>query len=170
MNRLSVWWHWVVNHQTELWIGAVFGAFFALIFDLVSVDSRIRAGIRHIKNKLSEQSVSRLRKRIEQLEAQRNRYASYLSSDKALYLVTLQGLLLAVICMAFGAACAGIADISRNVLFKLWSIAFYGGAIPFGFMGIRFALLDSRAKVAKVVEKFDSELLELKTKLGDKTK
>jgi hypothetical protein len=141
-----------------------------MIGDIFAVDSRIRACIRFILNTLAERSISRLRTRIVQLEGQRERYAKYMASDKALYLATFQGLLFTVICIALGAMCAGVADVSRSGLFKMWSIAFYGGAVAFGIMGVRYALLDSREKVAKVIQKIESDLAELKEKLADRLK
>jgi hypothetical protein len=173
MDKLQGWWSWIVAHRIDLVMAAVFGAFFWIIGDVFAVDSRIRAGIRHIGNKLSEQSISRLKTRIKQLEAQRERYATYMASDKALYMATLQGLVLVGVCIATGGCFAGLADIwptRLGGLFKLWSIAFYFGAILFGSTAIRFSLLDSRAKVAKVVDKIDLEILELNIKLAERTK
>lgn len=169
MHRILLWWNWVITHQGEVAVGAVFAAFFAVLGDLFAVDSRTRAGIRHIKNKLSEQSTARLRVRIKQLESQRLRYIRYMSSDKALYLVTFQGLLFAVVCLGIGSACSGIADVTHSTLFKLWSVGIFGGVAVFGIQALRFAVLDSEDKVAKEINKIDSDLAALNKKLSEKT-
>jgi hypothetical protein len=100
MQIVHPWWEFLASH----WLEIVLAIVFALIADLIGIGSGFRAAMRHLRNKLAERSVARLRKRIKELETQRDRYAGFLSSDKVLYLATFRLVIGILIFLAFGLA------------------------------------------------------------------
>src|SRR5450631_3114164 len=87
---------WLINHWPDLLVALVLG----VMVDLFRVGSILRNSARRIKNKLAEQSVARLRKRISKLESYRNTVSSY--ADKALYLGTLRAIIILLAYMSIG--------------------------------------------------------------------
>jgi hypothetical protein len=165
--------NWIVSHPVIF--AVVLALAFALGMDLLAISSRIRRGFRGIKNKWSERSVSRLRKRIEQLEAYRDRIDSYLNSDKALYLATLGIVITLIILLASGAGLVVLSDVLRDAEptkihppFRLFGLLFYLIAIGAGFQGVKIAGLDSKEKISQMVAKLNSEIANLKAKLQAK--
>jgi hypothetical protein len=76
----------------------------AAILDLLPVgESRILKCARLVKNKLSEKSVARLKKRIEELEKYKRNLDLMLNSDKALYLNTFRAIFGTLLFMGIGA-------------------------------------------------------------------
>ena len=157
-------WNFVVQHWIELVIGAVFAILCAVLVDFLQPASRLRGAIRHFKNKLAEQSTARLRTRIAETERYRDRVAVYLTSDKALYLATLQLILGILIAM-----CAAIASflVGRFTLtpgrFDLLALLSIVMAIVMGVYGMRMASWDTRPKISEVIAK--GEIAELGAKL-----
>jgi hypothetical protein len=92
-------------HSPKDWvIGAVMAFVVWAIADLLPVgDSRIKGVIRWFKNKISEQSVARLKKRIGQLEKAKENLDRILNSDKALYLYTFRALFGTLLLICLGA-------------------------------------------------------------------
>jgi hypothetical protein len=92
-------------HSPKDWaIGAVMAFVIWAIADLLPVgDSRIRGLVRWVRNKISEQSVARLKKRIEELEKYKKNLDLMLNSDKALYLTTFRALFGTLLFMCLGA-------------------------------------------------------------------
>lgn len=162
MDNLHLLWDFIASH----WFEIVLAVVLAVIADLLGIGSRLRTGIRHIKNKLSERSARRLRERIKQLEAQRARYAAYLSSDKALYLATFQIVIVILTFMALG---AGITILPIRGI-NLVSAFCYFVAVIGGIQGFKISALDTRAKVSEMVAKLDSEIMDLQKKLAAMTK
>jgi len=176
MDKLHLLWTFIVSHRSEIVWAAVFALIFGVILELLDFRSRIRAGIRHIKNKWSEQSSARLRKRIKELESQRDRYAAYSSSDKALYLATFQ---LVIGILIFLSAGAGLMVLDKIGISRLLPIpptigflAFvcYTLAATVGIQALKISSLDTRAKVSEVLTKLESEIADLKKKLEAITK
>jgi hypothetical protein len=165
------------RHQLEIWLAAAFGLFFAIllavIFEVLSFGSRLRTWIRHLKNRLSERSVSKLRKRITQLEGARETYRAYLGSDKALYLMLFKIVFIVLIIMCLSGLLILIANgqlvIGRSTVpigeTKGWAFWLLIFCIAVAAGGIKFASLDSREKLSAVIAKYDSEIAELESKL-----
>jgi hypothetical protein len=151
------------------WSDIVWAAGFALVFavilDLLAIGSRLRAWIRNLKNKWSERSAAQLRKRINQLENQRDSVAAYLSSDKALYLTAFRIVIGMLLAIAFGAGISVLGDMLPVGPFGLFSIVFYVLAVAMGIEGLKTSSLDTRTKVSEMVAKLDSEVLDLQKKL-----
>jgi hypothetical protein len=85
---------WSLIHSPKHWVIAGVMAFIIwAIADLLQVgDSRIRGLGRCVTNKISEQSVARLKKRIEGLKKYKKNLDLMLNSDKALYLNTFRAI------------------------------------------------------------------------------
>jgi hypothetical protein len=77
----------VIAHR-DLVIAGIFAIVAAIIIAALGIDSVIHAGRRHLWNKWSESSVSRLQTRILELQTYRDSIQAYASSDRALYLTT----------------------------------------------------------------------------------
>jgi hypothetical protein len=177
MDGLHLFWAFVVQHKVEIEFAAifafVFGIILTVIFEIMSFGSRLRAWVRHIKNKLSERSVSKLRKRIKQLEVAKEQYQTYLGSDKALYLMNLKIVFIVLIGMCLSGVLILIAHgqlvIGRSTVqigeTKTWAFWMLIFCITVAAGGIKFASLDSREKVSAIIAKYDSEIAGLKSKL-----
>ena len=159
-------WQFVVEHWTELIFAVVFAIVFGVIADFVQPASRLRTAMRHLKNRLAEQSAARLRTRISETEHYRNRVNAYLASDKAHYLATLQFILGILLLMCMG---AGILLVGRLTLipgaFELLALAPIVVAIVMAVYAIRMASWDTRPKISEVIQKLDREISELNAKL-----
>jgi hypothetical protein len=90
---------WLAVNERDLVIAFIFAIIGAIVWDVLKTGSL--TGVRQLRNRLSDVSVSRLRKRIKQVETYRDRIASFESSDKALYLAVLLHVvgMLTMICM-----------------------------------------------------------------------
>jgi bacteriorhodopsin len=166
-------WAYIVKHPIETEIAAVlalifavfFGVIIGVIFESLDIGSRLRAGIRRIKNKFAERSAARLGKRINELETQRDNHATYLGSDKALYLATFRIVIAILMLIILGAIFTVFSHIFQSVPVELFAFLFYFIAFIAAIQGLTISSLDTRAKVSAVVTKLDSEISELKTKL-----
>jgi hypothetical protein len=158
------WAHLAAHPEDIVWAG-FFALLFALIFDVLDSNGRVRTGIRHIKNKRSERSAAKLRKRIEALEVRRDTIASYLTSDKALYLTVLRIVLVMLVAIASGEGVTVLGGaLGMGPLLPL-SLFFYGLAVLGGIQGLKTTELDNRAKVTETIAQLDSEIADLKTKV-----
>jgi hypothetical protein len=167
-------WDFVVTYRIDLIIGAVFALIFALIVDFLQPASRLRAAVRHFRNKLAEASVAELRQRIAQQERYREAVASFLASDKSLYLATLQyiiGMLLFI--------CGAAAFVLVNELIpvrlapvpsRLFALLFLALAVVLGAYGLRTASWDTPSKISEVIVKLEKEIAEMKAKLEARTR
>jgi hypothetical protein len=165
MDKLHLLLDFIASHWLDIALAAFFAIFFGLILDLFTPGSRLRAVIRHIKNKLSEQSAERLRNRIKQLETSRNNVAAYLSSDKAPYLATFNIVIGILVAIATG---AGLTLLNNMVPYSHLDIlaAFcYFLAIVVGIQGFKTSSLDTPAKVTAMIIKLNSEIDDLRKKL-----
>jgi hypothetical protein len=142
-------WSYISTHTEDIGWAAFFGLFFALVLDLLAPDGRIRTGIRLLENKLAQRSAIRLTKRIEELEMQRERYAAYLESDKALYMATFRTAIAMLAAIAMAGGVSALARIIGLFPFVLLAAMFYGLAVVIGIQGARISALDTREKVAK---------------------
>ena len=133
--------------------------------DLVSIDSHIRSVIGRIKNKLAEQSVGRLRRRIAKLEVYRELLIS--STDKFIYLGVLMGILgvLMLMCMA------GLVALGDSLGFlqggKVFACCILSFTIGVSFAILRFHALDTdmKQKVQKLIIRVDKDISSLQEKL-----
>jgi hypothetical protein len=107
-----------------------------------------------------------LRKRITTLEMRRDAVAIYLESEKALYLTILRVVMVTLVAIATGDGITASGDPARIGPVFVLSLFFYGLAVVTGIQGLKISELDSRAKVTQTVEKLNSEIADLKTKLG----
>lgn len=169
-NLLQLAWNRLTSHPEEIVWAAIFAFVIWMIVDPWGSDSRIRALIRHIKNKLSEQSAVRLRKRIAELQKAREVIAVYLTSDKALYLAQFRMVMVVLLLICVGAALGLLGQFVRSPDFGMLGIAVYGFAVILVLFGIQFSLLDTRQKVAELLAKRDEEIADLQRKLEAMTK
>jgi hypothetical protein len=156
---------WVVRRE-QVVLGCLVTLILAALYDLLKLGSVF--GIRRLGNKFSEYSVARLQKRIDQLQQYRDVVNSYLSSDRALYLATMQ-LLLAISVLA----CIGAVSVSLHFLFPSQGSPMYIVAgifvflivIVLGVHGAQLAGLNARSKIAAILARYDADIYDLKTKL-----
>jgi len=151
-----------IHHWQEM----VFALIFAALADLLRLGSAIRTGVRHIRNRLAEQSLTRLRNRIVELERYREILRLYLTGERALYLHTLTMILAVLVCICMAAI---VLVLERCGLFPNGEIMAIGSltvAVVFGTYGIRLASMDIRPKVSELLTKLDEEIFELKAKIG----
>jgi hypothetical protein len=167
---------WVVTYQRDVIIGVICAIVFGIVVELLKKGSVI--GVRQIRNKVSNVSVSRLRKRIAQLETYRNQVASFGSSDKFLYVAILQHVvaILTMICLAFIVLifeyAARVGRFAGNILiagptgaFAILSASILGIAAFFGLNAIHLANLNTPDAVSKKVNELDSEIAVVRSKL-----
>jgi hypothetical protein len=174
MERLEFIWNWVVIHKSEIWLAALFALLAAVLIDLVSIDSRIRGRIRELKNKWSEKSVARLQKRIQELENQRNRFTSYLSSDKGLYLWMLGSVIAILLSISLGIAVLIVdrifmlfgAGLAVRWPYYFLALMMFSLAIGLAIKGLKISSLDTKEKMGEYIAKLDAEIANLKAKLG----
>jgi hypothetical protein len=156
-NLLHRAWDYVSTHPEVIGWAAFFGFLFAVIFDVLDANGRIRTAIRHIKNKRSERSATQLRKRIEALETRRNTITNYLSSDKALYLTILRIVIVMLVAIASGEGVTMLQYPLSTGGVILLSLFLYGLAVLGGIQGLKITDLDSREKITETISKLDSE-------------
>lgn len=159
--------NFISANWVEILIAVLLAAIFAVVADALSVGSAVRASIRQMRNRLAERSFTRIRNRIKQLNLQRSGVALYASSDKALYLNTLR-LLLGMLVLGFTGIAVMIFPSVMGLYFpgvRLIALLLFAMAVVIGIYGITLTALDTREKVAELLEKLDSEIDGLKKKL-----
>jgi hypothetical protein len=177
-------------HRHEVVWAAIFGVVFAvifafvfaLIFDLLPITARIRERVQEYRNRLAEQSAAAIRTRIEELEKYRDTIAVYLASDKAHYLTTLRSVLAVLFLFGTGATflIMGRADLvissapgstgvsappSLRGIFNTAGLACFVATVIISALAIRIAALDTQAKISALIEKINSDIEKLRTKL-----
>ena len=166
--------HFLSHHWFEIVVGFVFAAIFGIIADLIRIGSMIRSGLRHLKNKLSEVSVARLEGRIGQLEEQRDLYAAYMTSDKALYLTALNYVLSVLSLMCIGIIMLTVDHIMPLLepFVRLWlrftSLMMFVLSVTVALKGARISSWYTQSKIQKVVGRLQEEIDELKVKLASR--
>lgn len=168
-NLLHRVWSHLSAHPEDIAWAAFFALLFALILDSLDENGRVRTGIRHIKNKRAERSVTQLRKRIDALKVRRNTIASYLDSDKALYLTILRIVIVMLIAIATGESVLVVGGLGLGPII-VFAIFFFALAIVGGIQGLKTTELDSREKITETITKLDSEITDLQTKLQAMTR
>ncbi len=159
--------NFISANWVEILIAVLLAAIFAVVADALSVGSAVRASIRQMRNRLAERSFTRIRNRIKQLNLQRSGVALYASSDKALYLNTLR-LLLGMLVLGFTGIAVMIFPSVMGLYFpgvRLIALLLFAMTVVIGIYGITLTALDTREKVAELLEKLDSEIDGLKKKL-----
>jgi hypothetical protein len=168
-------WNYVVQHSIEIVVAVVLALVFALIMDFLQPASRLGAAVRHYKNWHSERSMAALRERIARQERYRNTVASFLASDKSLYLVTLQYIIAMLLLMCMAAAIVIVGQLMQRLAPSPDSGLRVVGLLPLvlagvlGVYGLRTASWDTHARVSDVVAELDKEIGEMKAKLEAKT-
>jgi hypothetical protein len=181
----TLWGHFVRAIGKEWAIGIVVGVVVGIVIwvvsDLLPVgDSRIRAFLRLMRNKLSERSVAQLRKRIKELERYRDGLNRMMASDKALYLGALRAIFGTLFCMGFGAILvvlrhsvmlAAAEPKAPDMLFLLdmGSIAMFsiGLAVALNW-SLTMVAEDNEAKVSAQIEKYTVDIENLKRILKER--
>jgi len=173
--------NWVVVYERDLIVALIFAIIGAIVWDILKTGSV--AGVRQLRNRLSDVSVSRLRKRISQIETYRDRIASFGSSDKALYLAVLQHVVvmlamvsMAILLLIFEHA-AEVGPFSNSILvvgprggFAVLSACILFIAAVLGINATRISDLNTADAVSKKVNEIDSEIAGLKSKLDARTR
>jgi hypothetical protein len=167
---------WLVVYKRDLIIAFIFSIIGAIVWDGLKTGSL--AGVRQLRNKLSDVSVSRLRKRINQIEMYRNRISSFGSSDKALYLAVLQHVvgMLILICMglilliceyasAVGPFSRATVVIGPRGGFAILAGVTFALAGLFGINAVKLAQLNTPETISNKVSELDSEIAGLRSKL-----
>lgn len=166
-------------HSPKDWaIGGVMAFVIWVIADLLPVgDSRIKGLVRWIRNKISEQSVAQLQKRIKELEKYRESLKLMMVSDKLLYLVTFRTLFGTLIFMCIGAMLLTLrhsvmleyakdvalaAKLNSFFALDIGTIFMFTIAIVVAASGVSTALLDTRQKLEEQIAKYDKNIADLK--------
>jgi hypothetical protein len=160
----SIWHHIQLHGEDIAWAGglaAFFGIFFAVFFDLLSPDSRVRAAIRRYKNQMAEQSARLLILRIQQLE----QYKKQLADTRWQYLYALQLIFLILFSFCLGSA---VWVMSTTYLFRIFpdtveilerlALTCFGVGVGFSVIGVSHVGRDTAEKVQAVVHKVESEI------------
>jgi hypothetical protein len=161
---------WVSGHKPDIAVALVLAFVCYVLAELVKTGSV--AAVRKLKNKLSEVSVSRLRKRIGELEAHRDMINSFAQSDRALYLAALQ-LMFVILMLGF----LGMLIVSAGVLLQLGAAPLsFAASILFTFAmvlsgyGATIAALNTRPKIIARVRALDFDIDDMKAKLDSRTR
>jgi hypothetical protein len=163
-----------MHSASEIWVrywpDLLVALVLAVIVDSLRIGSLIRAGVRRIQDRLAEQSIASLRTRIQNQERYRDTVASYLTSDKGLYLHTL-GIVLSVLsCICMGAVVLLLGRLVPESGVDLLALAIFASALVFCVYGIQLASLDKRPKIEELLAKLGAEIAQMKAKLDRKTK
>jgi steroid 5-alpha reductase family enzyme len=169
---VDVWSH-IAKHGEEIgWavgLGIPFAIVFAIIVDILGVGARSREAFRQFRNRMAEQSTSRLAKRIEQLQD----YQKRLSSDRWLYLFSFQCIFLTLIMLSSASVCVMFTNaealrahpiiVSKLMMTGLMFFALGGG---FAWAGLRHVYRDTPDKMQRLVRKVGHEIEGLEEKLA----
>jgi len=147
----------------------------AAILDLIPVGgSRILKFAGLVKNKLSEKSVARLKKRIEELEKYKRNSDLMLNSDKALYLNTFRAIFGTLLFMCIGAILATLRHsemlaVARPespgglAMLDMAAIMMFALAIAVALSSLTITVAeDNKQKFAAQSEKYGKEIENLK--------
>jgi hypothetical protein len=166
-------WSHIVRHREEIGWAVGFALIFAVIIDILGIGTRSREGLRYLRNRMAEQSTSRLAKRIEQLRD----YQKRLSSDRWLYLFSFQCIFLTLISFSLAGTCLMFAHedlieshpkIVFNLMFMVLAFIFFGGG--FAWVGLSHVYRDTHEKMQTLVRKVGTEIEGLEEKLKAKTR
>jgi len=163
-------WHWVVEYRRDLVIGLCVG----IVIDLLSLRSRIGGLIGIIKNKQAEHSATATETRIKALEKQRDNMATFLTSDKALYLFTFRYLFLTLLFMSVGIGLLALNDTGALYdksqphvsPFLIFGIGLLAIAAVVAAAALEITALDTREKVTALVTKLNTQIAELQSALA----
>jgi hypothetical protein len=173
---VDVWSH-IAKHKVEiLWaigLAIPFAAIFAIIADILGIGARFWEKFRHFRNRIAEQSTSRLAKRIQQLQD----YQKRLSSDRWLYLFSFQCIFLTLIMFSAAAVCLmfttaeglGAHPIIVSKL-RLTGLMFFALSGGFAWAGLRHVYRDTPEKMQRLVSKVSHEIEDLDGKLAKRLK
>ena len=165
MQIVKIVFYWLLEH----WPDVVIAIVLAVIADLLRIGSAIRSGARQIKNRLAEQSVERLRKRIADLEKYQNTVKLYASSDKALYLSMFRFIIAIPVVMCIGAVLALMDTLGVLPNGNIGAICVFSLTVGVGIQAMRFASLDTERKLFDFIAKLGGEIAALQEKLRRRT-
>jgi hypothetical protein len=167
---VDIWSH-IVKHREEIvWavvLGIPFAVIFAIVADILGVGVRSREAFRHFRNRMAEQSTSRLVKRIEQLRD----YQKRLSSDRWVYLFSFQCIFLTLMTFSLAAICLIFTSspfIRSRPLFvynlMTMTLLFISLGGAFAWVGLTHVYRDTPEKMQRLVRKvgYEIEVLEEK--------
>jgi hypothetical protein len=158
----------------DILVAALLAIGSAVLADWLGVGTRLRTGVRHLINRLSERSVAKLTKRIDGLK----RYRARLSSEKGLYLAILSNILVVLFLMCF----AGMFSIGGHFMtqvgekwlsaraYDYWTLVCLGLAALLAYYGLRAAILDDDNRHSSLIKQVDKDIGKLEMKLSTKKK
>jgi hypothetical protein len=172
---VEVWSH-IAKHGEEIgWavgLGIPFAVVFAIIVDILGVGVRSREAFRHFRNRMAEQSTSRLVKRIEQLRD----YQKRLSSDRWIYLFSFQCIFLTLMTFSLAAICLIFTSshfIRSRPLFvynlMTMTLLFISLGGAFAWVGLTHVYRDTPEKMQRLVRKVGYEIEVLEEKLAKRS-
>jgi len=148
-------------HLSEVILALVF----ALLFDVMRVGSSIRSGIGWMRNKWSEHSVDRMRKRVAELERYRDRLIRHSNSESGLYLAVLASITGVLTIMNLGIVMLvlqGAGILHKNIFY---AVAPFGFSALFALMGYNSAVSIWVPSYSALITKAQSNIDMLKAKL-----
>lgn len=165
-----------MKYMLREWVVAgILALLAAAILDLLPVgESRILKFAGLVKNKLSEKSVARLKKRIEELEKYKKNLDLMLNSDKALYLNTFRAIFGTLLFVCIGAilttlrhsemlAVARPESPGALALLDMAAITMFALAITVALSSLTITVAeDNKQKFAAQSEKYGKEIENLK--------
>jgi hypothetical protein len=173
---------WAEKVWHEMWLALslalVFAVIVGIVADTMRIGSHIRGRLRRIKNKRAERSVENLRQRIKELNEQRDRLASYISSDRAFFLMLFRMIIVLITLLAISACCFVVSQLQSERMRLFLSpdhwlgICLYGLALTVlvGFSAKRFSGLDRKEKFEVEIAKVEGETAKLEAKLASRTR
>ncbi len=165
-------WNHITMHREEIGWAIVLALIFAIIADILGIGTRFREALRQLRNRIAEQSTSRLGKRIEELRD----YQKRLSSDRWLYLFSFQCIFLTLISFCLAAICLMFSrayliqshpEAVSNLMFMVLSFICFAGA--FAWAGLRHVYRDTPEKMQVLVRKVGHEIEGLEEKLAKRS-
>jgi hypothetical protein len=157
---------WLLRHWPDVVVALVLG----VIVDLFRIGSLLRSGVRHLKNRMAEHSVGRLRSRIALLERYRIALDSY--ADKALYMGTLGSIIGMLVLISFAGMLALIDNLGFGNDHGVAAICALAAAMGMGLKAWRLAAIgaDIDREFSTLIAKVDMEISALRRRLEQRTR
>ncbi|HWY21709.1 MAG TPA: hypothetical protein VNX26_10850 [Candidatus Acidoferrum sp.] len=162
-------------HQHDVLLAIALAFVFALVADLIRFGSLARKGVRLIRNKLAEMSEADLRARIDQQQFERARIATYLTSDKAMYMrafyLLMQTLFMCMLGLVMMMASLMRVPFSFDIVARITralALGAFGFAVMLCIEGMRLTSWDTKNKINEELARRDEEIEAMKDALQQK--